>query len=1781
MPNWKKLIVSGSDASLNSLNVTNNVTAQSFTGSFSGSFTAPGATTQVVYNSGGTLAASSNFVFSGSRVGIGTASPNSILEISQATPIIRIESSDANQFHGIEFRNGTNLDSFIKQLPQTGEFKISNGRSTGWGGHITLYTDTVERLRITSAGNVGIGTTSPASLLHINGTGNTFTRYTNTTNSGHYIDIGANGAGESFVYGYGAYPLLFGTNGSEIMRITSGGNVGIGTTSPGYKLQAVGSFQTGLGYGTFTVGGSSDWAYNITGNEAALLLTANVQNSTRSIYSYTVPPTSSNLIFGTSYGYDVGLSYNIVTFSSLNINVNKYTTAAHFASNGNVGIGTTSPTATLEVNGNVKATSFTGSFSGSITHAVSASYALSSSYALTSSYALSASYALTSSYAFTASYVNPLNQDLIVTGSIIATGGVTASNALITGNLSVLGTASFVYTTASVVTIGGNLITLNTDNPSVRFAGITVVDSGSFGNSSTGSLFWDSQNNRWIYSNPSGSSYDGGMFISGPRNTSGLGNEQGTTLNAILKGQGGDHLTSSGMFEDSSGNVGVGTASPSAKFEVIGNVKATSFTGSFSGSVSAPGSTTQIVYNSGGALAASSNFVFSGSNVGIGTATPVEKLSLAGSTGTTFGLSLEPSGWNSAKHRLTVPVSGDVSMWSFNWNGTAVDSALYAPASILMAQGTITFNTTGSANSPAARMIINSAGNVGIGTASPATKLHVVNTGAVSVIGDGNDNYFGNYSSGDYFDIGNLGSTGNVFLEGRGASTNINSQYRAKGAGSHIWTYNAGSNEIMRTTNTGYLGIGTTSPQDKLTVKGPSDYNLNLGTLGGYSGIYVYNDASNAYKELRIDAAPLILQSYSGGNVGIGTTSPTATLEVNGNVKATSFTGSFSGSVSAPGSTTQIVYNDNGVLAASSGLVYSGSNVGIGISSPTEKLHIVSSATGNQFGRITATDSTASAAWVAQNDQGDNVVYRVFGSGVSGTQMGSALGRSASLLANLGGSGVFLLGTFSNTDFILGTNNTENMRIKSGGNVGIGTSSPLTRLDLRASTNNTVTPLSTVPDTTTTLLIGNTGTNGVLALGHDNAGHPWLQGRSVLANQVAEDILINPLGGNVGIGTTSPSEKLEVQGSAQIGNDSVASAGLVFARKNSNQAKSHYFLSAQESPTYQWIEGGYFTSELAGVSVANNSGKPYYESYAPAGQAKSFGFINQQTSGSSFTSTAVTASVILYQGGNIALAPTLGNVGIGNTAPNEKLELSVGAGVTGGLRINYAASATGEGMDITYLNNGSTTTSFDSRYNSDSAVMQFRMKTAATPVTAMTILGSGNIGIGTTSPANKLDINSGTSANVFRALSSNTTSLRAFYEATSGNVEQHFLYTGNQDWVLGLDKADSNKFKLASADDGFASAKVTVTTAGNVGIGTTTPNSTFQVSKGGVTFQVTDTNKTANNSFSVYGLTQTSWAIATGNSGSFSGGEKIVITDSGNIGIGTTSPSTKLHTVGSSTTELRLQNSDANNNYGFVKYETSVAGVGGNLVIGTNASGGGYGAIGFSNNNNVEFVGNGDLYIVKSGNVGIGTYSPSQKLSVVGAVSASTYYGDGSNLTNIGSGSVAAAGSDGQLQYNNGGSFGGASRLYYNDSSNRVGIGISTPGYDLDVSGSARVTQRLRVGTINSGNGVVHESTDATINPSGAQVVWTISGTAAICTFMEYYVFNTNTNTSQRAGTIVLTWNQSGTPTITHTETSTPDIGSTSAITFTSTLTLGGDPQLIATNTSGDPWYMIMNYRYF
>ena len=138
---------------------------------------------------------------------------------------------------------------------------------------------------------------------------------------------------------------------------------------------------------------------------------------------------------------------------------------------------------------------------------------------------------------------------LYTDGGLRVTKDAYISGTLYLNNVTVYGTQSVCYITSSQLNIASNLISVNTATPSVRFGGLAVYDSGSTG--LTGSILWDSENNRWIYSNPSGSTYDGGMFISGPRNSSGLGSETGTTACMLLAGQGGDHLTSSMIYHSS------------------------------------------------------------------------------------------------------------------------------------------------------------------------------------------------------------------------------------------------------------------------------------------------------------------------------------------------------------------------------------------------------------------------------------------------------------------------------------------------------------------------------------------------------------------------------------------------------------------------------------------------------------------------------------------------------------------------------------------------------------------------------------------------------------------------------------------------------------------------------------------------------------------------------------------------------------------------------------------------------------------------------------------------------------------------------------------------------------------------------------------------------------------------------------------------------------------------------------------------------------------------------
>ena len=85
-------------------------------------------------------------------------------------------------------------------------------------------------------------------------------------------------------------------------------------------------------------------------------------------------------------------------------------------------------------------------------------------------------------------------------GSITSLGG----DLYVSGNLQVLGSSTNVSLQSSTVAIGDNIILVNAYSPFQRYAGISGFDSGSADQS--GSLLWDSTNNKWLTVNGSNSS---------------------------------------------------------------------------------------------------------------------------------------------------------------------------------------------------------------------------------------------------------------------------------------------------------------------------------------------------------------------------------------------------------------------------------------------------------------------------------------------------------------------------------------------------------------------------------------------------------------------------------------------------------------------------------------------------------------------------------------------------------------------------------------------------------------------------------------------------------------------------------------------------------------------------------------------------------------------------------------------------------------------------------------------------------------------------------------------------------------------------------------------------------------------------------------------------------------------------------------------------------------------------------------------------------------------------
>jgi hypothetical protein len=195
-------------------------------------------------------------------VGIGTGSPRTVLHAVSSGAAVSTTATVGSNMHGLTLTATTNENTMTGVWFGTGSAAgthwcgIAGARSNytvNWSTHLAFYThinsttnlnDATEKMRITGEGNVGIGTDAPAGLwsgdervLHLSSSGGTAAGIRISSVNATAEFFSSAGSIEWGLYSNSASPFTIYTNSSERLRITSGGNIGIGTTAPQSKLE--------------------------------------------------------------------------------------------------------------------------------------------------------------------------------------------------------------------------------------------------------------------------------------------------------------------------------------------------------------------------------------------------------------------------------------------------------------------------------------------------------------------------------------------------------------------------------------------------------------------------------------------------------------------------------------------------------------------------------------------------------------------------------------------------------------------------------------------------------------------------------------------------------------------------------------------------------------------------------------------------------------------------------------------------------------------------------------------------------------------------------------------------------------------------------------------------------------------------------------------------------------------------------------------------------------------------------------------------------------------------------------------------------------------------------------------------------------------------------------------------------------------------------------------------------------------------------------------------------
>ena len=467
--------------------------------------------------------------------------------------------------------------------------------------------------------------------------------------------------------------------------------------------------------------------------------------------------------------------------------------------------------------------------------------------------------------------------------------------------------------------------------------------------------------------------------------------------------------------------------------------------------------------------------------VGIGTTSPSERLEISSvmSTSPTSNIFLSAGGNNA--------LGGGGSL-IFGTSATAGTPELYNAkiSGVRSSSGDgssdLLFATTyvSTSTSPITRLTIKDTGNVGIGTDSPSTELHVKGSAEIFRIDDSSSTgspfmtFFQNgtrrsliqhLDSGDLLSL--VSEYGGVrFMTGTGG-TEVE-RMRIHSGGDIAFRDTSANEAFYWDASTARLGIGTgSSPSAKLHVYNSSggdatskasmlseavlklqphatnSTNLLFAQVNGGNGIGLQVTNSSATANWDLALSPF------GGNVGIGTTNPGYKLHVAGNsfidatsASATLTLGRYSGQPTIKAGTDDsgylIIDSSGGILGLNwyssdnIAIAAGGGNVCIGATSPVSKLTLEGARNTNT---LTLRSTSNDSSWAVGDKIGAIDFY-------SNDASGAGAGVKASIsYENTSSSGATNHLSFRTAGTTPGTNNTERMRITSTGNIQIGTAS--------------------------------------------------------------------------------------------------------------------------------------------------------------------------------------------------------------------------------------------------------------------------------------------------------------------------------------------------------------------------------------------------------------------------------------------------------------------------------------------------------------------------------------------------------------------------------------------------------------------------------------------------------------------------------------------------------------------------------------------------------------------